>query len=73
VLYPVPAYKKKLEKRIDTITVQRGFGYQLKEFAELITRLQKEYPDDQYYKSYFDYYLSPADIDKKLNTLKIYS
>jgi hypothetical protein len=73
VLYPLPPYKEKLEKKIDTITVQRGFGHQLKDFAELIVKLQKQYPDDKYYHSYFRYYLSPGDIEKKLNSLKIYS
>jgi hypothetical protein len=72
IAYPLPPYKKSLERKIDSITIQRGFGHQLNAFAELIEQLQVQHPDDQYYKSYFDYYLSPSEIQQRISRDKVY-
>lgn len=64
--YPLKPYKKILERKIDLLTVAHGMGNQLMEFGQMITNLRKRQPKDGYYKTYFDYYLRPDEIQRIL-------
>jgi len=71
-LYKIDKYKVKLERKVDTITVQHGLGYQLLDFANLIKKLQLKYPRDEYFKNYFSFYLKPSFIRTLIKLLPVY-
>jgi hypothetical protein len=73
LFYPIKTYKRNLEKSIDLSTVHHGLGYQLWEYSNLIKKLKKEFPNDRYYKTYYDYYLSPESIELEISNSKIYN
>ncbi len=73
LLYKSKNYKAKLESKVDTITAQHGLGYQLMEYGKLIKKLQNKYPADEYYKTYFDFYLKPEYIKGLIKVLPAYS
>jgi hypothetical protein len=66
MLYGFKSYKKKLERRVDTMTVLRGFGPKLLQFAEWMEQrqTQPEHRSDTYFQTYFDFYLTPVQIRK---------
>lgn len=72
VLYNSNRYKQKLEKSMDLKTIQQGAGYQLLEYSRYVKHLQPKHLNDKYYKTYFDYYLSTAEIEYEIDSLPIY-
>lgn len=66
LFYGFKAYKRKLEQRVDLMTVQHGFGLELMRYAQLIVQLQQKVPNDDYFKSYFDFYMRPEEIRKHM-------
>jgi hypothetical protein len=70
--YMIDSYKHHLESGVDLITIRHGLAYQILGYAELVVKLQKEYPDETYYQDYFKYYMSPGKIKAKIRTLKLY-
>lgn len=68
----IDSYKHHLESGVDLITIRHGLAYQILGYAELVVKLQKEYPDETYYQDYFKYYMSPGKIKAKIRTLKLY-
>lgn len=70
--YEIDLEKRKLEKHTDSITIEHKLGYQILEYAALIENLQKQYPEDEYYKNYFNFYMTTKEINKKINALPIY-
>jgi len=55
-------FKRELEKGTDIRAIHHGFGYQLIEYAYLVTELQKQFPDDPYYQTYFTFYMTVEEI-----------
>jgi hypothetical protein len=55
-------FKRELEIGTDLRAIHHGFGHQLLEYALLIEELQKKYPEDPYYQTYFQFYMTPAEI-----------
>jgi hypothetical protein len=72
ISYGIDSEKKKLEKKTDTITVEHKLAYQILEYAELIEKLKEQYPDEEYYKTYTDYYLSKEEIKIMIKEMPIY-
>lgn len=66
LFYGFKAYKRRLEQRVDLMTVQHGFGLELMRYAQHIVQLQVKSPDDHYFKSYFDFYMRPEEIRKHM-------
>jgi hypothetical protein len=70
--YGIDSEKKKLEKKVDAITIEHKLAYQILEYAELIEKLKLQYPDEEYYKTYTDYYMSREEIKAMIKELPVY-
>jgi hypothetical protein len=66
------SFKHHLESGIDLITIKHGLGHQILGYAELVVKLQKEFPEERYYQEYFKFYMSPGKIRAKIRQLKLY-
>jgi hypothetical protein len=55
-------FKRTLETGTDLHAIRHGFGYQLLEYAVLVEELQKQFPEESYYQTYFSFYMTPAEI-----------
>jgi hypothetical protein len=64
--------RDRLESEIDRIAIKHGLGHQILAYANVIVQMQEKFPDETYFKTYFDYYLSPAEIRAKMRQLKMY-
>ena len=64
------AFKRSLEIGTDLKAIQHGFGYQLLEYAILVEKLMKKYPDEPYYQSYFAFYMRPSEIMDAMKELE---
>jgi len=63
-------FKRKLEIGTDLIAIEHGFGNQLIEYARLVEEQQVKFPEDEYYLTYFMFYMTPAEILKAMNKLQ---
>jgi hypothetical protein len=70
--YFIPHFKTRLESKTDLIAIRHGLGYQILDYAELIAKLKKKYPENKYYRTYYNYYLTPGEIKEKMRQLKMY-
>jgi hypothetical protein len=70
--YMIGSFKHYLESGVDLISIKHGLAYQILGYAELVVKLQKEYPEEKYYQEYFKYYMSPGKIRAKIRQLKLY-
>ncbi|RYD79470.1 MAG: hypothetical protein EOP53_09605 [Sphingobacteriales bacterium] len=72
LMYGISSFKRKMEKGTDKIAIKHGFAYQLLAYAKLVEKLKKEFPQEKYYADYTKYYMSAAEIQAKIEKLKIY-
>jgi len=72
ILYGFDSFKRHMEHTADRLAIKHGFGYQIMEYAKLIEKLQKQYPEEKYYQDYFKYYMTVSEIESKMGKLKIY-
>jgi hypothetical protein len=63
------AFKRSIEVDTDMLAIKHGFGHQLLEYALIIEDLQQRFPEDEYYKSYFDFYMTAAEIVEAIQGL----
>src|SRR6185436_5187889 len=66
ILYSNKEFKKKLEHRMDISTIKHGLGFQLLRLSSFTESLQQKFPSDEYFKTYFEFYLSPEEIKKEI-------
>lgn len=65
--------RDRLESEIDRIAIRHGLGYQILAYANVVVKMQEKFPDERYYRTYFNYYLSPGEIRSKMRDLKMYN
>jgi hypothetical protein len=66
VLYNFHYYKRKLEHKMDLTTIHHQLGQELYEHSLLVQSLQKMYPHDSYFKTYFKFYMTPSEIQDEM-------
>jgi hypothetical protein len=70
--YGIDSEKKKMEKKTDAITIKHKLGYQILEYAQLIEKLKVKFPNEEYYSTYTNYYMSVGEIKAMIKEMPVY-
>ena len=70
VAYLLPPFRKKLERKVDEITVARGLGHQLKDFSDFV--LNESDASEKYKKYKQRYYYKPVQLTRVMSGYSFY-
>ncbi|WP_423129350.1 hypothetical protein [Gaoshiqia sp. Z1-71] len=68
--YLLPPFRKKLERKVDEITVARGLGHQLKDFSDFV--LNESDASGKYKKYKQRYYYKPVQLTRVMSGYSFY-